>query len=106
MPTSAALDVVAKKLELKFFEVGFGRVVLHPKVVFCMRLVLAVFCMVQVKDPQSWESVTLEIGSQVPTGWKFFGNLMDAGLCSVCGEESFGTGIKLSPNFPETLSAL
>ncbi|KAK6122265.1 hypothetical protein DH2020_043998 [Rehmannia glutinosa] len=28
----------------------------------------------------------------VPTGWKFFGNLMDAGMCSVCGEESFGTG--------------
>ncbi|RZC16628.1 Phosphoglucomutase, cytoplasmic [Glycine soja] len=28
----------------------------------------------------------------VPTGRKFFGNLMDAGLCSVCGEESFGTG--------------
>ncbi|XP_021727267.1 phosphoglucomutase, cytoplasmic [Chenopodium quinoa] len=48
MPTSAALDVVAKALSLKFFE--------------------------------------------VPTGWKFFGNLMDAGLCSVCGEESFGTG--------------
>ncbi|KAE8076327.1 hypothetical protein FH972_014987 [Carpinus fangiana] len=48
MPTSAALDVVAKHLNLKFFE--------------------------------------------VPTGWKFFGNLMDAGLCSVCGEESFGTG--------------
>ncbi|KAK1554498.1 hypothetical protein Q3G72_013090 [Acer saccharum] len=48
MPTSAALDVVAKHLKLKFFE--------------------------------------------VPTGWKFFGNLMDAGLCSVCGEESFGTG--------------
>nr|VDD43391.1 unnamed protein product [Brassica oleracea] len=48
MPTSAALDVVAKSLNLKFFE--------------------------------------------VPTGWKFFGNLMDAGMCSVCGEESFGTG--------------
>ncbi|KAK4789997.1 hypothetical protein SAY86_017301 [Trapa natans] len=48
MPTSAALDVVAKKLGLEFFE--------------------------------------------VPTGWKFFGNLMDAGKCSVCGEESFGTG--------------
>ncbi|KAI5353327.1 hypothetical protein L3X38_006220 [Prunus dulcis] len=48
MPTSAALDVVAQHLNLKFFE--------------------------------------------VPTGWKFFGNLMDAGLCSVCGEESFGTG--------------
>ncbi|ERM94147.1 hypothetical protein AMTRI_Chr04g188370 [Amborella trichopoda] len=48
MPTSAALDVVARDLNLKFFE--------------------------------------------VPTGWKFFGNLMDAGLCSICGEESFGTG--------------
>ncbi|KAI6677167.1 hypothetical protein NL676_037963 [Syzygium grande] len=48
MPTSAALDVVAEHLNLKFFEVS--------------------------------------------TGWKFFGNLMDAGLCSVCGEESFGTG--------------
>ncbi|MBA0580933.1 hypothetical protein Gorai_023131, partial [Gossypium raimondii] len=48
MPTSAAIDVVAKNLNLKFFE--------------------------------------------VPTGWKFFGNLMDAGLCSICGEESFGTG--------------
>uniref|UniRef100_A0A5B6YHT9 phosphoglucomutase (alpha-D-glucose-1,6-bisphosphate-dependent) n=1 Tax=Davidia involucrata TaxID=16924 RepID=A0A5B6YHT9_DAVIN len=48
MPTSAALDVVAEHLNLKFFE--------------------------------------------VPTGWKFFGNLMDAGLCSICGEESFGTG--------------
>ncbi|KAK2659218.1 hypothetical protein Ddye_005751 [Dipteronia dyeriana] len=47
MPTSTALDVVAKHLKLKFFE--------------------------------------------VPTGWKFFGNLMDAGLCSICGEESFGT---------------
>lgn len=48
MPTSAALDVVGKGLNLKFFE--------------------------------------------VPTGWKFFGNLMDAGICSICGEESFGTG--------------
>eukprot|EP00056_Hartaetosiga_gracilis_P014466 m.240639 g.240639 ORF g.240639 m.240639 type:complete len:553 (+) comp15636_c0_seq1:395-2053(+) len=28
----------------------------------------------------------------VPTGWKFFGNLMDAGLLTICGEESFGTG--------------
>lgn len=27
-----------------------------------------------------------------PTGWKFFGNLLDAGLISLCGEESFGTG--------------
>ncbi|WCJ36567.1 phosphoglucomutase [Euphorbia peplus] len=48
MPTSGALDRVAEKLNLPFFE--------------------------------------------VPTGWKFFGNLMDAGKLSVCGEESFGTG--------------
>lgn len=48
MPTGAALDRVAKKLNVPFFE--------------------------------------------TPTGWKFFGNLMDAGKCSVCGEESFGTG--------------
>ncbi|KAK4357711.1 hypothetical protein RND71_023321 [Anisodus tanguticus] len=48
MPTSAALDVIAKHLNLKFFE--------------------------------------------VPTGWEFFGNLMDPGMCSICGEESFGTG--------------
>jgi len=29
---------------------------------------------------------------EVPTGWKFFGNLMDSGRLSICGEESFGTG--------------
>lgn len=29
---------------------------------------------------------------EVPTGWKFFGNLLDANRISVCGEESFGTG--------------
>ena len=27
-----------------------------------------------------------------PTGWKFFGNLMDNNMLSICGEESFGTG--------------
>ncbi|KAK4489472.1 hypothetical protein RD792_005281 [Penstemon davidsonii] len=48
MPTSGALDRVALKLNLPFYE--------------------------------------------VPTGWKFFGNLMDAGKLSICGEESFGTG--------------
>ncbi|XP_057528293.1 phosphoglucomutase, chloroplastic [Amaranthus tricolor] len=48
MPTSGALDRVAEKLGLPFFE--------------------------------------------VPTGWKFFGNLMDSGKLSICGEESFGTG--------------
>jgi phosphoglucomutase len=52
MPTGAALDRVAKALDLPFFE--------------------------------------------TPTGWKFFGNLMDAGKCSVCGEESFGTGACLA----------
>ncbi len=29
---------------------------------------------------------------ETPTGWKFFGSLMDAGMCTICGEESFGTG--------------
>ncbi len=29
---------------------------------------------------------------ETPTGWKFFGNLLDAGLISICGEESAGTG--------------
>lgn len=48
MPTSGALDRVAQKLHLSFYE--------------------------------------------VPTGWKFFGNLMDAEKLSICGEESFGTG--------------
>merc|ERR1712048_379599 len=58
MPTSAAVDRVAKKLEIDCFE--------------------------------------------VPTGWKFFGNLMDSGTSYfpdkktytpfICGEESFGTG--------------
>lgn len=27
---------------------------------------------------------------EVPTGWKYFGNLMDAGRLCLCGEESFG----------------
>ncbi|KAM9844517.1 phosphoglucomutase-1-like isoform 1-T1 [Aulostomus maculatus] len=48
MPTSAALDRVAKATKIELYE--------------------------------------------TPTGWKFFGNLMDAGRLSLCGEESFGTG--------------
>ncbi|XP_065155110.1 phosphoglucomutase-1 [Paramisgurnus dabryanus] len=48
MPTSGALDNVAKALKMTLYE--------------------------------------------TPTGWKFFGNLMDAGKLSLCGEESFGTG--------------
>lgn len=41
------------------------------------------------------DRVALRLGKEVfetPTGWKFFGNLMDAGRLSLCGEESFGTG--------------
>jgi phosphoglucomutase len=35
----------------------------------------------------------LGIGAyETPTGWKFFGNLLDAGLATICGEESAGTG--------------
>ncbi|OTF73304.1 phosphoglucomutase-1-like protein, partial [Euroglyphus maynei] len=48
MPTSRAIDQVAKKTGLKCYE--------------------------------------------TPTGWKYFGSLLDAGLVSICGEESFGTG--------------
>ncbi len=29
---------------------------------------------------------------ETPTGWKFFGNLLDAGKITLCGEESYGTG--------------
>ena len=29
---------------------------------------------------------------ETPTGWKFFGNLLDAGKVTLCGEESYGTG--------------
>ena len=29
---------------------------------------------------------------ETPTGWKFFGNLLDAGMTTLCGEESYGTG--------------
>ncbi|HEY0994809.1 MAG TPA: alpha-D-glucose phosphate-specific phosphoglucomutase [Gemmatimonadaceae bacterium] len=48
MPTSRALDQVAKELGVECYE--------------------------------------------TPTGWKFFGSLMDAGRITLCGEESFGTG--------------
>jgi len=41
------------------------------------------------------DRVAAEMGLEcyeTPTGWKFFGNLMDAGRVALCGEESFGTG--------------
>jgi phosphoglucomutase len=40
------------------------------------------------------DKVTEKLGFEVfetPTGWKFFGNLLDAGRIQICGEESFGT---------------
>ena len=44
---------------------------------------------------------------ETPTGWKFFGNLMDAGRLSLCGEESFGTGISsVSEDAKSTISYL
>jgi phosphoglucomutase len=41
------------------------------------------------------DRVAAELGIpcwETPTGWKFFGNLLDAGLATLCGEESYGTG--------------
>jgi len=37
------------------------------------------------------EKLGLEM-HETPTGWKFFGNLLDAGRVTICGEESAGTG--------------
>jgi phosphoglucomutase len=34
---------------------------------------------------------------ETPTGWKFFGNLLDAGKATLCGEESYGTGSRPHP---------
>ena len=41
------------------------------------------------------DRVAEELGREsfeTPTGWKFFGNLLDAGMVTICGEESAGTG--------------
>ena len=64
MPTSAAIDYVAKAKKLEFFEVPTGMYFKEMNLAF----------------------------AYLPSGWKFFGNLMDAGRLSICGEESFGTG--------------
>jgi phosphoglucomutase len=69
MPTAAALDRVAAKLGVPFFETPTGWKVRA--------------CASPVPHP------CLTGSPPVP---QFFGNLMDAGKCSVCGEESFGTG--------------
>lgn len=48
-----------------------------------------------VRYPSAMRSVAKAKGLncyETPTGWKFFGNLMDTGKCALCGEESFGTG--------------
>jgi phosphoglucomutase len=44
---------------------------------------------------QAADRVAAQLGIdcyETPTGWKFFGNLLDAGKVTLCGEESFGTG--------------
>ena len=44
---------------------------------------------------QAVDRVAAQLGVdcyEPPTGWKFFGNLLDAGKATLCGEESFGTG--------------
>jgi phosphoglucomutase len=44
---------------------------------------------------QAVDQVARQLGVpcyETPTGWKFFGNLLDAGQITLCGEESFGTG--------------
>ncbi|MEB3358486.1 MAG: alpha-D-glucose phosphate-specific phosphoglucomutase [Synechococcales bacterium] len=44
---------------------------------------------------QAADRVAAQLGIscfETPTGWKFFGNLLDAGRVTLCGEESFGTG--------------
>jgi phosphoglucomutase len=44
---------------------------------------------------QAADRVAAKIGIncyETPTGWKFFGNLLDADKVTLCGEESFGTG--------------
>lgn len=44
---------------------------------------------------QAPDRVAAQLGIEcyeTPTGWKFFGNLLDAGKATLCGEESFGTG--------------
>lgn len=44
---------------------------------------------------QALDRVAKELGVacfETPTGWKFFGNLLDSGKISLCGEESAGTG--------------
>ncbi|KAF1879307.1 hypothetical protein Lal_00047981 [Lupinus albus] len=82
MPTSGALDRVAQKLNLPFFEACFTY--FFTIYIFFKRLKMKVVYIYQIIKYGAW--------IQVPTGWKFFGNLMDAGNLSICGEESFGTG--------------
>ncbi len=44
---------------------------------------------------QAVDRVAVRLGIdcyETPTGWKFFGNLLDANKITLCGEESFGTG--------------
>ena len=63
------------------------------------RLTLALICIQQRVEGTGVERALDRVAAarnldvfETPTGWKFFGNLMDAGRVSLCGEESFGTG--------------
>ena len=42
--------------------------------------------------PTAWPRSSASACYETPTGWKFFGNLLDAGMATICGEESAGTG--------------
>ncbi|VDK48188.1 unnamed protein product, partial [Cylicostephanus goldi] len=71
MPTAGAVDLVAKAKNVEHT----GLHVIQPL--------------------HLWREVDLCALPHVfetPTGWKYFGNLMDAGRIYLCGEESFGTG--------------
>lgn len=79
MPTSGALDRVAQKLNLPFYEVKH----FFPTDISCLN---------NYFSHNITQLIVVCNDDQVPTGWKYFGNLMDAGKLSICGEESFGTG--------------
>lgn len=74
--------------------------ILHPHLSECTVLIMVFYCFRVAK------SLKVPV-YETPTGWRFFSNLMDSGRCSLCGEESFGTGKKSSNNvFHRTLNLL
>lgn len=91
MPTSGALDRVAEKLKLPFFEVNTFKLLDCCLFFFFFGKKMYRTAFYVCRD-SSVLTGKMPCWMQVPTGWKFFGNLMDARKLSVCGEESFGTG--------------